>query len=200
MHEILDHIFTWTWYSEPHGYHFNGYLIRSDDGNLAIDPVPMSDEVLKAITALGVARILITNRNHTRAANRLRAATSAPTAIHESDAGYAEAQGALIDGALEVGARIGPFSVVAVPGKSPGEVAFHWPVRRILIIGDAVIGNPPGHLGLLREAVMDDPARLRQSVRGLLDLDFDTLLLGDGVSLLSAAKVEMKALVDGLPG
>jgi hypothetical protein len=88
MREILKDVFTWSWYSEPHGYDFNGYLIRSEDGNLAIDPVSMSDEVLEAITALGIARILITNRNHTRAANRLRAATSAPTAIHESDAGY----------------------------------------------------------------------------------------------------------------
>jgi glyoxylase-like metal-dependent hydrolase (beta-lactamase superfamily II) len=200
MREILKDVFTWSWYSEPHGYDFNGYLIRSEDGNLAIDPVSMSDEVLEAITALGIARILITNRNHTRAANRLRAATSAPTAIHESDAEYAEAQGALIDGAFEPGERIGPLNVVAVPGKSPGEVAFHWPVRRILIVGDAVVGDPPGHLGLLREAVMDDPARLRQSVRWLLDLDFDTLLLGDGVSILGAAKLEMKALVDGLPG
>jgi glyoxylase-like metal-dependent hydrolase (beta-lactamase superfamily II) len=200
MREILKDVFTWSWYSEPHGYDFNGYLIRSEDGNLAIDPVSMSDEVLEAITALGIARILITNRNHTRAANRLRAATSAPTAIHESDAEYAEAQGALIDGAFEPGERIGPLNVVAVPGKSPGEVAFHWPVRRILIVGDAVVGDPPGHLSLLREAVMDDPARLRQSVRWLLDLDFDTLLLGDGVSILGAAKLEMKALVDGLPG
>ena len=200
MREILKDVFTWSWYSEPHGYDFNGYLIRSEDGNLAIDPVSMSDEVLEAITALGIARILITNRNHTRAANRLRAATSAPTAIHESDAGYAEAQGALIDGAFEPGAWIGPLHVVDVPGKSPGEVAFHWPQRRILIVGDAVVGDPPGRLGLLREAVMDDPARLRQSVRGLLDLDFDTLLLCDGVSILGAAKLEMKALVDGFPG
>jgi glyoxylase-like metal-dependent hydrolase (beta-lactamase superfamily II) len=200
MREILKDVFTWSWYSEPHGYDFNGYLIRSEDGNLGIDPVSMSDEVLEAITALGIARILITNRNHTRAANRLRAATSAPTAIHESDAGYAEAQGALIDGALEPGERIGPLNVIAVPGKSPGEVAFHWPVRRILVVGDVVVGDPPGHLGLLREAVMDDPARLRQSVRGLLDLDFDTLLLCDGVSILGAAKLEMKALVDGFPG
>jgi len=199
MHEVLNDIFTWSWYSEPHGYDFNGHLIRSEDGNLAIDPVPMSDEMLEAITALGVARILITNRNHTRAANRLRAATSAPTAIHESDAGYAEAHGALIDGALEPGARIGPLNVVAVPGKSPGEVAFHWPVRRILIIGDAVIGNPPGPP---RPAARsgDGRSRAAQAERTRAPrLDFDTLLLGDGVSLLRAAKVEMKALVDGLP-
>ena len=37
-------------------------------------------------------------------------------------------------------------------------------------MGDAVIGNPPGHCGLLREKVMDDPERLRQGVRKLLDI------------------------------
>ncbi len=198
MHEIVNDIFTWSWYSEPHGYDFNGYLVRSHDGNLAIDPVPMTDEAVSEIAALGVARILITNRSHTRAANRLRDATSARTAIHEADADYARAQGAVIDDGLAVGAGIGPFIVVPVPGKSPGEVAFHWPERRILIVGDAVIGNPPGHLGLLREAVMDDPIRLEESVRGLAALDFDTLLVGDGVSLLGGAKAELQALVDGL--
>ena len=64
--------------------------------------------------------------------------------------------------------------MVAVPGKSPGEVALHWPERRLLIVGNAVIGNPPGFCGLLREKVMDDPARLKRSVRTLLDLDFDS--------------------------
>ncbi len=198
MHEIVKDIYTWSWYSHPHGYDFNGYLVRSSDGNLAIDPVPMSDEVLAEIATLGVARILITNRNHTRAANRLREATSARTAIHEGDAGYAKAQGALIDDTLDAGAWTGPLCVVPVPGKSPGEVAFHWPVRRLLIVGDAVIGNPPGHLGFLREAVLDDPARLKESVRGLLDLDFDTVLAGDGVPLLHGAKAELQALVDSL--
>jgi glyoxylase-like metal-dependent hydrolase (beta-lactamase superfamily II) len=45
-----------------------------------------------------------------------------------------------------------------VPGKSPGEVAFHWPERRILIVGDAVIGNPPGACGFLREEGDGRPA------------------------------------------
>jgi glyoxylase-like metal-dependent hydrolase (beta-lactamase superfamily II) len=66
-------------------------------------------------------------------------------------------------------------------------------------VGDAVIGNPPGQCGLLREKVMDDPARLRQSVRNLLELDFDTLLFGDGASILHDAKVQLKELVDTFP-
>ena len=48
------------------------------------------------------------------------------------------------------------------------------------MVGDVVIGNPPGSCGLLREKVMDDPQRLSQSVRRFLDLDFDSLLVGDG--------------------
>ena len=28
MHEIVPDISTWAWFSEPHGYNFNGYLVR----------------------------------------------------------------------------------------------------------------------------------------------------------------------------
>ena len=47
---------------------------------------------------------------------------------------------------------------------------------------------------------MDDPARLRQSVRALLDLEFDALLFGDGASILHDAKSRLKELVDTFPG
>ena len=86
-----------------------------------------------------------------------------------------------------------------MPGKSPGEIALHWRARRVLIVRDAVIGHPPGECGLLREHVMDDPVRLRQSVRKLLALDFDTLLVGDGVSILKGAKNRLRELVQRFP-
>ena len=199
MHEIVADIFTWAWFSEPHGYNFNGYLVRHRDGNLCIDPVPPSEESLADIARMGVASILLTNRNHSRAANVVRARTDAATLIHPDDAAHARSQGAEIDGSLNVGETVGPFTIVAVPGKSPGEVALHWPERKLLIVGDAVIGNPPEHCGLLREKVMDDPARLRQSVRQLLDLDFDALLFGDGASILHDAKGRLQELVATFP-
>lgn len=200
MNEIVPDILTWAWFSEPHGYNFNGYLVRHPQGNLCIDPVPPGDESLADIARMGVASILLTNRNHSRAANAVRERTGAQTFIHPDDAAHARGQGAEIDGALGVGEKIGPFTIVAVPGKSPGEVTLHWPERKLLIVGDAVIGHPPGHCGLLREKVMDDPARLRQSVRTLLDLEFDTLLFGDGASILQAAKLRLMELVDTFPG
>jgi len=199
MREILRDIFTWPWFSEPHGYNFNGYLVCHAGGNLCIDPVEPTEEILEEIARRGVAQILVTNRNHSRAANRVRARTRARTAIHSADAPHARSQGAELDDEMRVGGKIGPFVVVAVPGKSPGEVALHWPERRILIVGDALVGAPPGRLKLLPEKVVDDPPRLWQSVRGLLALDFDTLLPGDGEPILQGAKERLKELVGTFP-
>ena len=155
----------------------------------------MSHEDLEELARLGVDRVLLTNRNHTRAANKVRERTGARTLIHPDDADHARSQGAEIDGYLRVGDPVGPFGVVAVPGKSPGEVAFHWPERRMLLVGDAVIGNPPGRCALLREEVMDDAPRLRKSVGRLLEFDFDVLLVGDGVPILQGARDRLEDLV-----
>jgi glyoxylase-like metal-dependent hydrolase (beta-lactamase superfamily II) len=89
--------------------------------------------------------------------------------------------------------------VVAAPGKSLGEVVLHWPERKILIVGDAIIGNPPGKCGLLRASVIDDLPRLQASVRELIGLDFDTLLVGDGVSIMHGAKVLVGELAATFP-
>ncbi|NIR31936.1 MAG: MBL fold metallo-hydrolase [Gammaproteobacteria bacterium] len=199
MQEILPDVFTWSWFSERHGYDFNGHLIRHAEDNICIDPVPASASDMETLTRLGVGRILISNRNHSRAANAVRSETGAATAIHPDDAEHARRAGMVVDATLRPGERAGPLTVVAAPGKSPGEVAFHWPERGVLIVGDAVIGNPPGRLALLPERVVDDPACLRRSVRALLELDFDVLLLGDGVSILEDAKQPLQELVATFP-
>jgi glyoxylase-like metal-dependent hydrolase (beta-lactamase superfamily II) len=195
MREIVDGIIGWSWLSEPHGYNFNGYLVHHPDGNVCVDPVEPSEAVLARLAADGVARIVVTNRNHVRRANLVRERTGAPVAIHPADAAYARSQGATIDAELHAGDRIGPFVVLGVPGKSPGEVALHDPRRRILVVGDAVIGNPPGKLSLLRDKVLDDPSRLRESVAALAALDVDVLLPGDGEPILRDAQARLRELV-----
>jgi hypothetical protein len=127
MNEIVTDIFTWAWFSEPHGYNFNGHLVRHGERNLCIDPVQPSEEGIADIARIGAAKILLTNRNHSRAAHVIRARTGARTLIHPDDAAHARSQGAEIDGDLNVDEKIGPLTIVAVPGKSPGEVALHWP-------------------------------------------------------------------------
>jgi len=199
MRGVVPGVLTWAWFSEPHGYDFNGTLVLHEDGNLCIDPVEPAEGVLDQLAERGVAQILISNRNHARAANDVRERTGARVAIHPADAAYAKEQGLQIDAELVVGQRVGPFSIVGVPGKSPGEIALHDAARRLLIVGDALIGNPPGELSLLRDRVLDDPGLLRRSVRGLLELDFDTVLVGDGVPILEGGREQLRALIGRLP-
>jgi glyoxylase-like metal-dependent hydrolase (beta-lactamase superfamily II) len=199
MKEILAGIFTWPWFSVPHGYNFNGYFIRHEGGNLCIDPVEPTENDFAELARYGVARILLTNRNHSRAANKVSARTGARIAIHAADAPHARSEGAELDDELHIGEKIGPLTVIGANGKSPGEVVLHWPERKILIVGDAVVGDPPGRCKLLPEKVVDDLPRLRESVRSLLALDFDILIPGDGEPILQSAKERLGELVNTFP-
>lgn len=196
MDEIVPGVLNWAWFSERHGYNFNGFFVPLLEGNIVIDPVTPPEEVMEELRQNGVDRVLLTNRNHTRASAAIREATGAAVAMHRADAEYARAQGAILDDELRAGDRIGPLVVVPAPGKSPGEVVLHWPDRRILFVGDACVGKPPGACALLPEAVMDDPPALRATLRKIAEeLDFDTLLMGDGACITTGGREALRALV-----
>ena len=113
-----------------------------------------------------------------------------------------------IDATVQEGDLIGSaLRVIHLPGKSPGEIglylepAYHDASRDrggILILGDAIIGNPPGALGLIPEEKLDDPKRLRGSLPKIIAYDFDVLLLCDGQSVLSNAKQKVSEFLEGL--
>lgn len=199
MREILEGIFTWPWFSQRNGYDFNGYLVRQDGGSLCIDPVEMPPEVLDEIARSGVKRIVLTNRNHFRASTKVKERTGAPIAVHPADAAFVKQKGTPVDEELRVGESVGPFAVVAAPGKSPGEVALHWAGRGILLVGDACVGKPPGECALLPDAVIDDKPQLVSSLRELALLDFDALLLADGAPILAGGRAALRRLLERLP-
>lgn len=200
MKILLPDVLGWSWFSERHGYDFNGYLFRHPRGNVAIDPVEASAADLDALAGEGVARIVLTNRNHVRASRELRERTGARVVMHGADAAYARGQGAAVDEEIAVGGRVGPFVALDAHGKSPGEIALHWPERRLLVVGDACVGKPPGACALLPESVIDDPAALRRSLARLAaEIDFDALLVGDGAPILTGGRTALRALVATFP-
>ena len=94
-----------------------------------------------------------------------------------------------MDDELRIGEKIGPLVVVGAPGKSPGEVVLHWPEqKRYSSLAMPWSATRQDSCKLLPEKVIDDPPRLRESVRALLALDFDTLLVGDGAPILESAR------------
>ena len=116
-------------------------------GTSASTPLSLAREGLDEIARLGATRILLTNRNHSRASNKVRERTGARASIHPDEAAHARDQGTALDDALTVAQTIGPLLVVGAPGKSSGEVALHWPARHLLIVGDVVIGSRQGSAG-----------------------------------------------------
>src|SRR5205823_4920482 len=144
-------------------------------------PAPENDDWAGFDALKPIVNIVVTNRDHVRDAAlfRTRYGRDADTPVRKpvrEAALFQRRYGAsLVAGADEVaqlapvaidetvreGDRIaGALLVIHLPGKSPGEIglfmdrtvsAVSGDLGGILILGDAIIGHPPGSLGLIPE-------------------------------------------------
>ena len=191
MNEILKDVYTWSVYSEEKKLNFNGHFIASQHplfGNVVIDPPQASDSDLEEMESLGfVQHIIITNRDHTRKSEEFQQKFGADIQMNTNDI---TSNDMVNDRSFNHGDMIaGVLQAVLIPdNKSPGETALFWAERKILFLGDALIGKPPGTVTLLPEEKYDDILKAKAGIRILQDLDFKHLLLGDGDSILSKGK------------
>jgi glyoxylase-like metal-dependent hydrolase (beta-lactamase superfamily II) len=195
MREILPGIFTWgsTYADRP--WDLNGYAIVLPGGVVLIDPPAPEDADWQKLPK-PITTVVLTNRDHVRDAPLFRIRYGARIIAGKDE--LPQFVSLPIDEAVEEGDLIGgALRVINLPGKSPGEIglylgpAYHAAAQDkagILILGDAIIGNPPGALGLIPEEKLDDPGTLKGSLPKVLDYDFDVLLFCDGQSVLSDAK------------
>lgn len=51
-----------------------------------------------------------------------------------------------------------------------------------------MIGKPPGKLNLMAPEKYKDPSKAREGIRVLLNYKFDSILVGDGASVLTGGK------------
>jgi glyoxylase-like metal-dependent hydrolase (beta-lactamase superfamily II) len=194
MRQIVPDVQMWSVQPPEKDYAFNGYAIATEDGTVLIDPPEPLDDGWNAVDLLApFAGLYITNRNHSRAAATFRERYGTTVYAHEADAGRLEA-GA--DQTVRGDERLpGEIQLIHVPGKSPGEIAFHLPRSRALIVGDVVIGVPPGELSTYPEKVIDDMEQLHRSAAHLLEYDFDALLLCDGEPITAGGKEKLQDFV-----
>jgi glyoxylase-like metal-dependent hydrolase (beta-lactamase superfamily II) len=153
-----------------------------------------------------IAKIVLTNRDHVRDVELFRTRFGAHLVAGADE--VSQLAPIAIDEAVREGDLIaGALRVIHLPGKSPDEIGLyfdptHHGVSRemggILLLGDAIIGNPPGALSLIPEPKLDDPSKLKRSLRKLLDLDFDVMLLCDGQPVLSCGKVKVSEFLNTL--
>lgn len=196
MKQILPDIWQWSWFSEEKQLNFNGLLLTIGEHTILVDPPPMTQEARTVVRHHEpIDYIVVTNRDHLREAPTYQAEWTCQLYVPEADVAQMEVHPSKTykDGELLPG---GLWVIQLKDQKSPGESAlFIERGRGVLIVGDALIGQPAGALRLLPPEKYADPAKAKEALQRLLKYSFDSLLVGDGVSILTEAKLQLERLL-----
>ncbi len=77
------------------------------------------------------------------------------------------------------------LDIIHTPGHSPGSVTLYWPLQKALFTGDLVFKEGVGRTDLPG----GDGSMLKESIKGLKNLDVEWLLAGHGDVISGAEKV-----------
>ncbi|MFT5431453.1 MAG: glyoxylase-like metal-dependent hydrolase (beta-lactamase superfamily II) [Myxococcota bacterium] len=189
-------LFGWGRYQERWRFDFNGHALVNADGTvLVVDPIEPTSEELSEIKGLGETFVVVLlNADHERAARavaqQLGASIWAPLAdidrlkdqsVETYESGHEFPGGWVAQTMCDL--------------KTPGETVLHHAERRVLVVGDALVGDPVNGMRLVPPVKIPDHDRAMRSVAGLLDFDFDALLLSDGYCLPQGGKAVVRAFV-----
>ena len=194
MKQLLPGMWQWSWFCEEKQLDFNGLFLNVGEHRIIVDPPPMTVEASTFIRRQGALDyIIITNRDHAREAAIYQAEFGCQLQVPEADAPQMDIKPTKTfkDGELLPGG----IWVIQLKGqKSPGESALYIQQGKgVLIVGDAFLGKPTGAVSLLAHEKYADVEKAKDGLRRLLKYNFDSILVGDGVSILFGAKqaVEM---------
>ncbi len=189
MKQLLPGIWQWSWFSDEKQLDFNGLFLTVGEHKIVIDPPPMTAEASTHIRRQGALDyIIVTNRDHIREAVAYQAEFRCQLQVPEADASQMDVKPTKTykDGELLPG---GIWAIQLKDQKSPGESALYIQQGNgVLIVGDALIGKPAGALSLLSADRYGDSAKAKEGLRRLLKYHFDSILVGDGASIIFGAK------------
>jgi glyoxylase-like metal-dependent hydrolase (beta-lactamase superfamily II) len=196
-----DNLYGWSRFDESRNLDFNSVLWVREGGNVAIDPLPLSEHERGRLQRFGgVAHVVLTNSDHVRGA---RALVEASGAKLYGPAGEREGFPVACDAWLGAGeSPIPGLRVVVLEGsKTPGELALVIE-ETTLVTGDLIRGHRAGVLNLLPTEKLRDRGRAVSSLRELAGLQrIEAVLVGDGWSVFrNGAAALTELLVSADPG
>ncbi|MFQ5742818.1 MAG: hypothetical protein ACE5HV_04430 [Acidobacteriota bacterium] len=202
MHEVLPGVFHWRTFHQRINHEVDSYLIAATRPAVLIDPrVP--EEGVDWFQQHGPPeQIYLTNRHHYRHSEQFVEALGVRVWCHlEGLHEFQEHQGVE---AFAHGDKL-PAGIQAlkVDVLCPEETALLIPhAGGILAIGDAFIQDGDS-FGFVPDQFMgDEPLAVKKglssALRGLLERDFDHLLLAHGEPCIGGAREKLRGFLDGL--
>ncbi len=171
-------LYGWSVFDEERNIDFHSVLWVRPEGNVIVDPLPLSQHDQAHLESLGsVSKIVITNSDHERASKPIAEATGARVF---GPAG--EREQLVCDAWLEDEDEVVPgLKVITLEGsKTPGEIALLLD-ETTLITGDLIRSHQAGKLSLLPDQKLSDKQKAVASLRRLAKLPLiRTVLTGDG--------------------
>lgn len=187
MREVARGVHSWSQHSERLGYALNGFCWVAGKAAVAVDPPPLTGAARDHMERSGrPGLIVVTNHTHWRATEELRKWAGAEVAMSAVDG---EAVDGDVDRFLSPGDELpGGWRVIGMAGKTPGEIALYREAAPgVVLVGDSLIGDPPGELRLLPAEKIHDRSMLGVSLAQLAPLEYEILLVGDGEPILHDA-------------
>lgn len=203
--KVVDGVWRWTGWHEEWKQEVGSVFLESGDGICLIDPlVPPEDpeHFWQALDrdvarARGPVHVLVTVFWHTRhAAAMVERYGARVWASSRGRAAVARRAGAVTD-PFRPGDVL-PGGIDALDTARANEVVYHLPEHRTLVAGDVILGGKEGGLRLCPEGWL--PAgtghtELRASLRPLLELDVERVLVSHGEPVLQEGGAALAALL-----
>ncbi len=203
----LDGLHLWSAFQPEHGIDFNGFFWARQGGNVLFDPLPLTAADATFIRDRGGARfIVLTNADHWRGTDAARETFRAEVCAPGGDRERLARDGRRVDHTYDPGAGLpealrDAIDLFPIRGaKTPGEVALYLKPIRALLFGDVVRSHASGRLTLLPDAKLPDKGAVLDSLRRVIPLEFEAILVGDGDPVFHDARETFFRMLDDLPG
>jgi hypothetical protein len=188
---VTPSVFAWHAYEPAVKCELSSCAIETAHGLVLVDPIELAAEALaRLLHGRTPHAIVLTNGNHTRAAEKFRTALGVKIfAPRDADGLEVTPDATLSDGQI----AFGDIRILSLPGAGPGEIALVG--QGVACLGDALIHLPPDDLRILPDKYCTDPAQLRRSLRKLLSCDFQVMTFAHGVPLTDSPRTKLEPLI-----
>lgn len=200
MREILDGVFHWSRFHERIRQQVHSTYLAATVPPVLIDP--MAADVDPAwFEGREPRHVYLTNRHHFRGTAGWTETFGCDVRCHHAGLHEFDGGGFEVDGFDDGDQLPGGIRAHEIGALCPEETALHVPLHGgILALGDAVIRDGEALAFVPDQLMGDDPDSvkrgLRESLRRLPELDFDTLVMAHGEPWVGGAREALRRFVE----